>query len=122
MIGNATAQSIYPFILIPDKIFQNLKSKSPNPNYISVLIHEETHRRRQKEIGALNFFLKYIFDSKFRLEEELIATKAAMEYLKSKGINYDFEKNAKFLSGHIYGRMISQKKAEGKLREIWEEI
>ena len=68
LIGKSTAQSLGPIILVPDPIYRNLQTDNPNPKH--------------KEMGVLKFGYKYLSDSKFRFQEELLAVKEAMKYLK----------------------------------------
>lgn len=122
LIGKSTAQSLGPIILVPDPIYRDLQTNNPNPKHIALLIHEETHRRRQKEMGILKFAYQYLFNSKFRFNEELLAVKKAMKYLKKNKIAFDFDKNAKFLSSYIYLWPVSKKYAEKELKKVWDEI
>lgn len=118
-IGKLTAQSLGPIILIPDNVYRDLKTRNPNPKHIALLIHEETHRKRQKKMGYLKFAFRYVFDSKFRFQEELLAVEEGMKYLKKKKIPFDFDKYAKFLSSNIYLWPVSKKYAEQELKRIW---
>ncbi len=122
LLGKSTANSIGPFIFIPTKIYIDLKSENPNPKHIALLIHEETHRKRQKQIGFLKFGMKYLFNSNFRFQEELIAVKEAMKYLKKNKIKFDFDKNSKFLSSYVYLWPVSKKYAEKELKRVWNEL
>ena len=122
LLGRSTANSIGPFIFIPLNIYNDLKSKKPNPKHIALLIHEETHRKRQKKIGFIKFGIKYIFDSKFRFNEELLAVKEGMKYLKKNKIPFNFDKNAKFLSSYVYLWPVSKKYAEKELEKVWNEL
>lgn len=122
LIGRSTAQSLGPIILIPDPIYQDLQTEHPNPKHTALLIHEETHRRRQKEMGILQFAYRYLFDSKFRFQEELVAVKEAMKYLKKNKIVFDFDKNAQFLSGYVYLWPVSEEYAEKELKKIWDKL
>lgn len=88
LLGKNIANSIGPFIFLP--------------KHIALLLHKETHRKRQKQIGLFVFGFKYLFDPKFRFREELIAVKEGMKYLKKNNIPFNFDKNAKFLSSYIY--------------------
>lgn len=121
LIGKSTAQSLGPIILVPDPIYKDLQTDSPHPKHIALLIHEETHRKRQKEMGILKFAYHYIFDSKFRFQEELLAVKEAMKYLKKNKISFDFDRNAKFLSSYVYLWPVSKKYAEKELKKVWDE-
>lgn len=117
LIGKLTAQSLGPIIFIPDPIYRDLKTDQPNPKHIALLIHEETHRRRQKEIGILKFAYQYLFNSKFRFQEELSAVKEAMKYLKKNQIAFDFNKNAKFFSSYVYLWPVSKEYAKIELKK-----
>lgn len=122
LIGKSTAQSLGPIILLPDNIYQDLKLENPNPKHLALLIHEETHRKRQKEMGYLKFAFKYLFNSNFRFQEELLAVKEAMRYLKKNHVPFDFDKNAKFLSSYVYLWPVSKEYAEKELQKVWDEI
>ncbi len=107
-LSNDTANAIYPFIFLPRAIYNNLQSPHPNQQYVALLIHEEIHRKRQKEIGWVIFNIKYLTSPKFRFNEELLAIKEAIKYLKKHSIPFDFEKNAQSLSGWLYFWPISK--------------
>lgn len=80
------ANSIYPFIFLPKVIYSNLLSQDPNPYYYALLVHEQTHHERQKQMGILRFGWMYLFSSQFRHEEEKIAVSAGVQYLKKNNI------------------------------------
>jgi hypothetical protein len=122
LIGKSTAQSLGPIILIPNNIYQDLKSDNPNPKHLALLVHEETHRKRQKEQGYFKFAIRYLFNSNFRFQEELLAVKEAMKYLKKNNIPFDFDKNAKFLSNYVYLWPVSKEYAEKELKKVWNEV
>lgn len=105
----------------PD-IYQDLKSNNPNPESIGVLIHEQTHVKRNQELGVLKFGVKYIFSPKFRFNEELIATKAQFRFYKQNKIKPDIKKRAKALSGWVYFWPVSYDYAFKELKRVWEEI
>jgi len=122
LIGKSTAQSLGPIIFVPYHIYRDLQTDNPNPKHVALLIHEETHRKRQKEIGYLRFAYKYLFYSKFRFQEELLAVKEAMKYLKKNKIHFDFDQKAKFYSGYLYLWPVSKEYAEKELKKIWDEV
>lgn len=115
-----TAQAIYPYIFVSKKVFENLQSKNPNPRFIATLEHEKRHLEREKEVGFLKFGLKYLFSPKFRFQEELIADKEAMKLLKKRGLPFNIEKGAKYLSSWLYLWAVSEEKAKKELTELWE--
>ena len=117
-----TAQAIYPNIYFPKEIYLKLSSPNPDPKYIAALIHEQEHIKRQKNEGWIKWGMKYIFSPKFRFEEELIAIKASMRYLKKKKIGFDIEKKAEILSGWLYLWPVSYSTAREELKKIWGEI
>lgn len=117
-----TANSIYPWIFIPRDIYDDLKSDVPNDKHVALLIHESTHYKRQKSIGWFKFGIKYLIFSEFRFNEELVAVKEAMKYLKSKKIKFDFDRKARHLSSHLYLWPVSKEYAEKQLRRVWNEI
>lgn len=122
LIGKSTAQSLGSIILVPDQIYRDLQTDNPHPKNIALLIHEETHRKRQNEMGFWTFSYKYVFNSTFRFQEELLAIKESMKYLKKQHIAYDFRKNAKFLASYIYLWPVSKEYAEKELKKAWAEI
>lgn len=73
--SNFTAQSIYPNIYFPKYWYDNLISKKPHPEYLALLEHEKYHFKRQEKIGILKFGVRYLFNSKFRFDEEISAYK-----------------------------------------------
>ena len=122
MIFAKTAQSIGPFIFVPNDVYRNLRSEKPTPKNIALLIHEETHRKRQKEMGYLKFACHYLSNPKFRFQEELLAIKEAMKYLKKNNIAFDFARKAKILSSFVYLWPVSKEYAEIELRKAWDEV
>src|SRR3989344_1547072 len=100
VLGKYTGNSIYPWIFLPEDIYENLKSPNPNSYHVALLIHEQKHYDRQKKMGWFLFGIKYLFFAKFRFNEELIAVKEAMKYLKKNNIPFDFDKKAKILSSY----------------------
>lgn len=73
-------------------------------------------------MGFMKFGVRYIFNSGFRFEEELLAVKEAMKYLKKRKIPFDFDKSAKFLSSYVYLWPVSKKFAETELKKVWDEL
>lgn len=122
IIGNKTANSIYPFILLPRTVYDELQKEKPDPRLVALVIHEEAHRKRQIKMGWIKFSIKYLFDKKFRFNEELLAVKEAMKYLKENNITFDFEKNASHFSGWLYFWPVSKNYAKEELERIWNEI
>lgn len=116
-----TAQAIYPNIYFQRNVFNNLKSREPNPLYVAALKHEQTHIKRQKEIGPFIWGLKYVFSSKFRLNEEIEALKSTMKHLKINGFDFDTSQKAQILSSWLYLWCVSYRKAKKSLDKIWKE-
>lgn len=110
-----SSQVIYPYILIPESL--NTELKASDPNSIGILEHEKVHLKRMKEIGIYKWYLGYIFNSKFRLNEEIIAYKKQLEVLKNYNIDFDIDKYAKILSSWIYLKMVNEDKAKELLNK-----
>jgi len=117
-VSSHTAQAIYPNIHLPRKVYINLEKSKPNPEYVAILAHEQTHIERQKKVGFIKWLIKYIFSSEFRFNEELVAIKAQIKCLKKYKKEYDIEKSAKSLSGWLYLWPVSYKTAKKELENI----
>lgn len=117
-----TAQAVSPYIFVAKEVFESLCSKNPNPKFIAVLEHEKKHIEREKELGFFNFGIKYLFSPEFRFQEELLAIKEGMKYLKKKGLGFDTARSAKFLSSWLYLWMVKYERAKKELDKLWEEI
>ncbi len=117
-----TAQAISPFILVNPEVYESLTSHNPNPRYIAVLEHERKHIERQKELGFIKFGIKYFFSPEFRFQEELLAIKEGMKYLRRNKLNFDTSRSAKFLSSWLYLWMVPYERAKKELDKAWEVI
>lgn len=51
LLSTHTAHAIYPNIYLPKQVYEDLLSDDPKQKNVSVLIHEQTHIKRQKEMG-----------------------------------------------------------------------
>lgn len=118
-IGGSAA---YPYILLKREFYEDLLSKIPKPKSRYVLIHEQTHIQRAKEMGPILWMLKYGIVPSFRVNEELAADLPAMRYWKSKKLTYDIDRRAKFLSGSLYFWPISFEDAKRRLTRQWNKI
>lgn len=118
-ISNHTSQAIYPNIYVPKHIYDDLTQIQSKTENVALLEHEKRHIKRQKKIGFFLWMFKYTILPKFRLNEEMLAIKDSMLYLKSKKIKFDIEKQARWLSSWMYLWMISYNKARNKLRKAW---
>lgn len=79
-----------------------------------LLKHEETHSRQQKEMGIQYWWDNFIFDPKFRLEQELEAYRAqykAMGSFTPEARAGYLTHIAKDLSSAIYGNVITFEQA-----------
>ena len=117
-----TAQGIYPYILVPPYIYEDLQSAAPNPYYLALIAHEQTHLDRQAEYGFVRWMAFYAVGSNFRFKEEIEAIRAQMAFLKSKGLSYPIEATAKLLSSWLYLKPVSYETALEALKLVWEEV
>jgi len=99
-----------------------LEAAKTDPSMIpqrATLVHEGVHIYRQKKIGKWLWNWKYLWRKKtFRYTEELIAYKAEIRYLESKGRRVSLEYYAGKLSGSMYGHAVSHADALKDL-EAW---
>lgn len=119
MLSRYTANALGWNIYLPKRIYKNLQTDNPKSEWVAILIHEEEHIKRQKQIGIIKFGLKYLFFPKFRFNEEIEAMKPQMKYLKSKGSTFNTSKAAKFLSGYLYLWPVSYDYAKKILDKTW---
>jgi hypothetical protein len=110
----SSAQVIYPYIFIPESI--NKKLKESDTETLSILEHEKTHLKRMKEYGVFKWYLHYIFNKEFRLNEEVIAYKEQFKVFKKYDIEFDIDKYANILSSKVYLKMIDENKAKELLK------
>lgn len=121
MLFTQTAQGIYPYILVPRHIYDELNSPAPNPYALALIVHEQTHLDRQSKYGWIKWMVSYAVSSKFRFEEELQAIRAQMGFLKRNGLSFPIEATAKLLSGPLYLKPVSYETATKQLNRAWEE-
>ena len=122
ILSKYTANSLYSYIFVPHDVYEDLKSQNPNYRHRALLIHEETHRERQRKMGWFVFGVNYLFSSKFRFNEELLAVREAMRFLKKNNISFDFEKSSRLLSSYLYLWPVSKHYAKRELERLWEEV
>lgn len=85
----------------------------------SLFAHEAVHQRRQQG-GIEDWWRRYIDDTEFRLEEEILGHKAELVMLVAMGMNRqqrrgEAKRIAKRLSGPLYGRLISTARAVAEI-------
>jgi hypothetical protein len=122
LFSTYTAHAIYPNVYLPRHIFNNLLTNNPRPEYVSVLIHEQTHITRQKRMGWFIWGLRYCLFPLFRFEEEIAAITQSMKYLKTYGLTWDTKRSAKFLSSYLYLWCVDFHTAKKTLDRIWKSI
>lgn len=121
-IGRGTCTALYPNVWLPKNVYLDVFSYKPNPYYIATLIHEQEHINRARKLGPFWFNFLYVFSGQFRFEEEMAAIRPQMIYLKSRGLNFDIESRAKYLSGWLYLWPVPYRKAYDRLKELWDEV
>lgn len=108
----------FKWIYLRNDIYSNLQSDIPDDRNYSVLLHEMKHLERMKFLGMFRFGFQYIFSRKHRLEEELLAIREQIIYLKSKNLEYDIDWSARTLAGWPYLWCTSYENAKKRLEEI----
>jgi len=111
ILSTKTAQCIYPFIFLPEDIYKDLISPAPKSESVAVLLHEKVHLERQKRKGIVQWSILYIISSKFRFNEELLAFKEQITYLRKHNLTLDLKTRAKRLSSWLYLWCVSYEKA-----------
>jgi hypothetical protein len=81
------------------------------------LAHEQVHLERQRKIGVDNWYGLYLDNDSFRLEEEIMAYKKEIEYIKSQNYNRQYrrfllDKIYSDLSSYIYDLKINKDEAK----------
>lgn len=114
--------AFFPNIYLPEYVYNNLYSDSPDPGYQALLVHENEHYLRQREVGWYKWLFKYLTDRKYRFSEELAADKAEMRFLKKIGGHFDLNIEAQLLSGSLYHHPVSFEYAKQELEKAWKEI
>jgi len=94
-----------------DTVYCKWKIKEPK------ITHEKVHIKQQKEMGVEKWWDKYIKDKEFRLDQELEAYKAEVEWIKDnvKGFVLKDKMIAKVimdLSSDMYGGIIKFNEAK----------
>jgi hypothetical protein len=112
----SSAQALFGSIWMPEYFYQRFLENDPIA--IAVYIHEETHILRARTYGQVKWYLKYIICTQFRLDEELEAIKAQLQYLKLCHMDLDLEQRARWLSSWLYGNMISERDALVRLKNL----
>lgn len=98
---------------------------------ISDIIHENVHAQRQEEVGLIWWMTQYLFNSSFRLDEEMLAREAEWRYKFSQRwlhfysadtLNSWLDAEAKSLSGPVYFYSIEYTTAKERITEVLRQI
>lgn len=77
-----------------------------------LLIHEQTHLKRQNKIGCDIWIEKYLTDKKFRLDEEVIAYRNQIYSIKDREKRNNVRiQCVKVLNSELYGLIINKGEA-----------
>ena len=117
-IGRGAATALYPNIYLPKTVYNDIFSDSPDPYNIALVLHEQEHISRIRQVGVLRWYVRYLLSRHFRFEEELVAIEPQIAYLKHAGLSFDFERKARQLSSWLYLWAVSYEEAAGRLREL----
>jgi hypothetical protein len=120
LLSDDIAQAIYPNIYLPQEQYDEFTSEEMSLWLESVLIYEKAHLKRQEKMHPLVLGIRYTFWKEFRLNEELLAIKEQMEFLKWRGGDYPIEEKVKQFSGKTYGHMTTEEEAREILTHLWQ--
>jgi len=119
-LSDKTVQGIAPYIWVPKFMYEQITNNGLSILHESILIHESTHIKRQRQSGLLVFGIKYVFNSRFRYDEELVAVKEQMIFLKKNKVQYDSNLKASRLSSWLYLWCIDFLTAKNDLTKMWD--
>jgi hypothetical protein len=111
--------ALYPYVYVGRRVYADLYSPHPSPYLVGLIIHEQEHIKRIRAYGPRKWYLRYLLQPRFRLEEELVAYGRQFAYLKSLGFSYDLDQCARRLSGPVYLWATSRRQALTRLRRLW---
>lgn len=114
--------TIVSTIYLKPAVYNDLLSENPGLENIGHLIHEQAHVKHAKQLGYLQFALRYLLSGKFRFFEELEASKEQWKYLKSHGITPDLDRKARILSSWIYFWPVSYEFAKKEIEKTWAKL
>lgn len=116
------ASTFYPNIYLTEEDYNDYFSENPSIRVQAIVIHEQYHLKKWKEIGLIKFGLLYLFSKKFILEQELLAIKEQMKFLKQHDEVYDIERKAQHFSGKEYWHLLKIDEARNLLTDLWNSI
>lgn len=119
LVDADTPSTLYPFIYLPEEMYEDALREAPSRETEAVLVHERTHIRQQSRDGLFSYMLKYVFSREFRLTQELEAIEAEMAYRKAHGLSYDIERKARQFSGSSYLWVLPYDEAKAQLEALW---
>jgi hypothetical protein len=119
-LGTELATTIHTSIYFPKKLYEEIHSGIVSSETESIYLHELVHVERQKQYGSLMWNLSYIFNSSFRLQEELVAIEKQMKFLLQHKRIYDITKKAKQFSSSDYLWALSFADSKKVLEALWQ--
>lgn len=117
-----TNSAIYPNIYLAPIVWDGVTGTLINHRMMAIVKHEEEHIKRQRRYGWRKWGIMYLFSSRFRLEEELVAIRSQMKYLKKHKLDFDIDRSASHLSSYLYFWCVSKKEARDRLQKVWNAI
>lgn len=121
-LNKPVANSIYPYIFLPNSIWEVLMGDKTDITIQALIIHEEVHITRQKHKGVLLYWFLYIFSSSFRWSEEKRAVREAVYFLKSNEHNIDISEMNTPLDQHfLFLYPVSKKLSKNELKKFVEQ-
>ena len=121
-VGRGTCHAVYPNIYLARSVYKSVTSNEPDPYSEAVVIHEQEHLKRMKAYGVAKWYVRYLLSRKFRLAEELAASKPQLGHIKNKKLTFNLERKARVLSGWLYLWPASYESVLKNLNEAWESL
>jgi hypothetical protein len=97
-----------------------------NPSKLKIqdhlLMHEQVHQLQQEKMGIDNWWATYLYDPKFRLEQEIEAYAVQYKFVKSRYTVKSYEMFLDLigndLSSSMYGNIIGKHQAMTRIRKL----
>jgi hypothetical protein len=126
VVGRSVWLAKAPYMYVPTYAYENLLSNTPLSDFVQLYVHERKHIERQEmfgiPLGVYVWGALYRGSPHFRINEELHAIRAEMEFCISINSSFDLRHHSSLLAGSLYGNCISPDDAEKKLLNLWRDI
>jgi hypothetical protein len=121
-VGRGTSTALYPNVWLSAQTYDDLVGAYPDPYNVALLLHEQEHITRMKQMRPIRWVLRYMTSNRFRFEEELAALHPQFAYIKHEGLDFNMEHRARVLSGWLYFWPVGNEEALRRLNQLWDKV